>query len=154
MDFEKHKERLHLELDRFAEMLGEVLPKYLMLMKKKNPSDAELQELGELEHTLIEVNAKIAELKNKLDHDLFGETLDEYFKLKQEAASGDIAAKKRFDKLREVFKESLKDDTFFNWNWFFDFVQFFSKLLEIHAFENGSLHISPFTTNGLFISFV
>jgi hypothetical protein len=116
MDFEKHKERLHLELDRFADMLGEVLPKYLALMKKKNPSDEELQELGELEHTLIEVNAKIAELKSKLDHDLFGETLDEYFKLKHEAATGDITAKKRFDKLREVFKESLKDDTFFNWN--------------------------------------
>jgi hypothetical protein len=116
MDFDKHKERLHLELDQFAVILGEIMPKYLALMKKKNPSDEELQELGELEHTLIEVNAKIADLKNRLDHDLFGETLDEYFKLKKEAASGDIAAKRRFDKLREVFKESLKDDTFFNWN--------------------------------------
>lgn len=116
MDFEKHKERLHAELDRFALMLGEVLPRYLELMKKKNPNSEELQELGELEHTLIEVNAKIAELKSKLDHDLFGETLDEYYKLKEQASSGDVEAKRRFDKLREVFMESLRDDTFFNWN--------------------------------------
>ncbi len=116
MDFEKHKERLHAELDRFALMLGEVLPRYLELMKKKDPNEAELQELGELEHTLIEVNAKIAELKSKLDHDLFGETLDEYYKLKEQATEGDVEAKRRFDKLREVFMESLQDDTFFNWN--------------------------------------
>lgn len=116
MDFGKHKEKLHAELDRFALMLGEVLPRYLELMKKKDPNSEDLQELGELEHTLIEVNAKIAALKSKLDHDLFGETLDQYFKLKREAAEGDISAKKRFDKLRDVFKESLRDDTFFNWN--------------------------------------
>lgn len=116
MDFEKHKERLHAELDRFAAMLGVVLPRYLYLMKKQNPNAEELQELGEIEHSLIEVNAKIADLKSKLDHDLFGETLDQYFKLKKLASTGDIDAKKRFDKLRDVMMASMRDDTFFNWN--------------------------------------
>lgn len=116
MNFDKHKERLNEELDRFVLMLGEVLPRYLELMKKSEPSEDELKELGDIEHALIEVNAKIADIKNRLDHDLFGETIDHYFKLKKQATAGDIDAKKRFDALREMFLESMKDDTFINWN--------------------------------------
>lgn len=115
-EFEKHKALLNKELDRFTVMLSEILPRYLELMKKDNISKEEVTELGDIEHFLIEVNAKIAEIKNKLDHDLFGETIEEYYKVKERARRGDIDAKKRFDKLRRTLSESIKGDLFFNWN--------------------------------------
>lgn len=115
-EFEKHKELLNRELDRFTHMLSEILPRYLELMKKEDISKEELTELGDIEHFLIEVNAKIADIKNKLDHDLFGETIEEYYKVKERAKKGDVEAKKRFDKLRTALHDSIKGDTFFNWN--------------------------------------
>jgi hypothetical protein len=116
MEFERHKKLLNKELDKFNLILGELLPRYIELMKKEDITDAETKELGEIEHFLIEINSKIANIKSKLDHDLFGETMDEYYKVKQQAKKGDVEAKKRLDKLRETFSESIKGDTFFNWN--------------------------------------
>jgi hypothetical protein len=51
-----------------------------------------------------------------LDHDLFGETMSEYYKVKAKATAGDQNAVKKLEKLREVFSESIKSDLFFNWN--------------------------------------
>jgi hypothetical protein len=116
MKFEKNKKKLNRELDRLSILLSEVLPRYIQLMKIDEPSLDELKELGEIEHSLIEVNAKITAIKNRLDHDLFGEAIDEYYKLKNRASAGDIIAKKKFDALRERFGEKIKGDTFFNWN--------------------------------------
>lgn len=116
MEFEKHKKLLNEELDHFNMMLAEILPRYLELVRKTDVDEVELKELGEIEHFLIEVNAKIAEIKSKLDHDLFGETLDEYYKVKHKALAGDPVAKKKLVKLRDSFSESIKGDVFFNWN--------------------------------------
>lgn len=116
MEFERHKKVLNRELDQFNLILSEILPRYISLMKKDDISGVELKELGELEHFLIEINGKIAEIKTKLDHDLFGETMDEYYRVKQMAMAGDSTAQKRLEKLRETFSESIKGDTFFNWN--------------------------------------
>lgn len=116
MEFEKHKKLLNDELDHFTMMLAEILPRYLELVRKTDVGDEELKELGEIEHFLIDVNAKIAEIKTKLDHDLFGEALDEYYKVKNKALAGDPSAKKKLVKLRASFSESIKGDLFFNWN--------------------------------------
>ncbi|MBL4862337.1 MAG: hypothetical protein JKY09_04900, partial [Crocinitomicaceae bacterium] len=59
MEFEKHKKLLNKELDQFNLILNEILPRYIKLMKKGDSTDAELKELGEIEHFLIEVNGKI-----------------------------------------------------------------------------------------------
>lgn len=114
--FERHKVLLNQELERFSIQLGEILPRYIALMKKRDITDEELKELGELEHFLIEINAKLAEIKTKLDHDLFGEAMDEYYRVKQLAINGDADAKRRFDKLRKAFLENVKGETFFIWN--------------------------------------
>jgi len=116
MEFEKHKNTLNRELDQFNEILGQILPRYVDLMQSKELSESEVQELGQMEHYLIEVNGKIAEIKHKLDHDLFGETLEVYYKTKEEANKGDERAIKRLEKLKKVFSNSIKGDTFFNWN--------------------------------------
>ena len=60
MAFEKHKRLLNHELDQFNVILGEILPRYVELMHKEELSSNEVKELGEIEHYLIEVNAKIA----------------------------------------------------------------------------------------------
>ena len=116
MEFEKNKELLNRELDQFNAILGRILPRYIELMHRDELSDKESSELGNIEHYLIEINGKIAEIKYKLDHDLFGETLDYYYQVKEKATQGDVAAQKKFKQLRQSLKDSLKDDTFFNWN--------------------------------------
>ena len=116
MGLEESKRILNQELDQFNSILGEILPRYITLMKKKNATPAEEQELGDIEHFLIEVNAKIAEIKNKLDQDLFGETMNHYYEAKQAAQEGDVEAQKRLVKLRKVFLESVQGEDFFNWN--------------------------------------
>ena len=116
MGLDEHKKLLNRELEQFNSILGEILPRYIKLMKKKGTSVEEEKELGEIEHFLIEVNAKIAEIKNKLDQDLFGETMNQYYEAKQAAIGGDADAQKRVKKLRKVFLESVQGDDFFNWN--------------------------------------
>ena len=116
MEFERHKNLLNKELDQFNLILSEILPRYIELMKKDNINASELKELGELEHFLIEINGKIASIKTKLDHDLFGETMDEYYRVKEKAAKGDLAAQKRLHQMRDTLSSSIQGDTFFNWN--------------------------------------
>jgi hypothetical protein len=116
MGLEKHKKLLNRELDQFNSILGEILPRYVLLMKKKESTVEEEKELGEIEHFLIEINAKIAEIKSKLDQDLFGETMNQYYKAKSAAENGDENAKRRMEKLREVFLESIQGDEFYKWN--------------------------------------
>jgi hypothetical protein len=116
MSLDEHKKQLNQELEQFNSILGEILPRYLTLMKKKNASMEEERELGEIEHFLIEVNAKIAEIKNKLDQDLFGQTMNQYYAAKQAAMNGDAEAQRRLSHLRSVFLESVQGDEFFNWN--------------------------------------
>jgi len=116
MSFKKHKQLLNQELDRFNSLLGEILPRYVMLVRKEDCSDEELTELGEIEHYLIEVNSKIASIKNRLDQDLFGETMDLYYKVKCEAEKGNPKAQKKFEQLKSSLHASIKGDMFFNWN--------------------------------------
>lgn len=116
MNFNRHKELLNKELDQFNAILSELLPRYIFLIRKKDTSEDETRELGEIEHFLIEVNAKIAAIKHKLDHDLFGETMDIYYKVKAEALKGNPVAKQRLEKLRVSLSESIQGDLFFNWN--------------------------------------
>jgi len=107
---------LNKELDRFNILLGEILPRYIDLVRKGNPTEDETKELGEIEHFLIEINSKIAAIKNRIDQDLFGEAMDIYYKVKAQAEKGNARAKVKLDKLRESLKESIKGDAFFNWN--------------------------------------
>ncbi len=116
MDFNQHKAKLNKELGEFIEILNTLLPRYSQLLNKEKLIPNELSELGEIEHFLIEINGKISEIKNKLEHDLFGHSLDIYYKLKEKAKSGDLNAKLKLDKLREKFDESLKGETIMIWN--------------------------------------
>jgi len=116
MSLDEHKKLLNRELEQFNSILGEILPRYIDLMKKTGASDEEEKELGDIEHFLIEINAKIAEIKNKLDQDLFGETMNHYYAAKEAALNGDPEEKKRLGKLRKIFLESVQGEDFFNWN--------------------------------------
>ena len=116
MDFQANKDELNKELERFVALLGEVLPKYVSLLQKKDLDKEELQELGEIEHYLIQVNAQIAEIKEKLEQDLFGHTLDTYYKLKKRFLNGDLKAGEKLEKLQTIFQESLDGGTLINWN--------------------------------------
>ncbi|MFT7343751.1 MAG: hypothetical protein ACI9XP_000326 [Lentimonas sp.] len=116
MNFSDNKDEINRELKQFINTLNELLPRYSMLLKKTETSGKELQELGEIEHFLIEINAKITEIKNMLEHDLFGHSLDYYYKLKAKVKSGDLEAVNKFERLKESFNESLKGDTLIIWN--------------------------------------
>lgn len=116
MYFQQNKDAINRELDQFILLLNETLPRYSTLLKKQNLAIEELKELGEIEYFLIEVNAKITEIKTKLEHDLFGHSLDLYYKLKQKAKSGDEISRQKFEIMRDSFNESLKGDTIINWN--------------------------------------
>lgn len=115
-DFEQHKEALNKKLEKFIQLLDELLPRYVFLLKKTNISEKELTELGEIEHYLIEVNAKISGIKNMLKEDLFGHSLDVFYKLKQQSNKGDSLAKAKYERMRQIFQESLKSDLIFIWN--------------------------------------
>ena len=112
----EHKKTLNQELDQFNSILGEVLPRYISLMKMKYPSKEDEKELDEIEHFLFEVNGKIAEIKTKLDQDSFGEILNLYYKTKQEVKNGDPIAKKRLAKLRVLFSDYIHSEDIFIWN--------------------------------------
>jgi len=116
VNYKRNKDALNKELEQFISTLNELLPRYSFLLRKRTMTSGELSELGEIEHFLIELNSKITEIKNMLDHDLFGHSLDIYYKLKQKAMSGDYEAKQKLDRMRESFEESLIGGTLFQWN--------------------------------------
>ena len=116
MKFKDKRDQMNSELERFISTLNEMLPRYADLVKRDNLSAEELTELGEMEYFLIEVNAKIAELKKLMDHDLFGLSIDLYYQLKAKATSGDRNAKLKLDKMRDSFNESLKSEKVMFWN--------------------------------------
>ncbi len=115
-DFSRNKDDLNRELEQFISTLNTLLPRYSLLLKKPRLNTVEVKELGEIEHFLIEINAKITEIKNMLEHDLFGHSIDYYYQIKRKAKNGDFEAKLKLEKLREAFNESLKGDTLVNWN--------------------------------------
>lgn len=116
MDFEAYKKELNRELDRIVELLQVTLPRYAELIKKENISNLELSELGEIEYYLIELNGKIADLKKQLEFDLFGLSLDTYYKLKTKANNGNVDAAKKAEMMRKAFNKSLKENQFIIWN--------------------------------------
>jgi len=111
MNFKQNKDDLNRELEQFISTLNELLPRYSYLLRKSAISSEEITELGDIEHFLIEVNSKITEIKNMLEQDLFGHSLDVYYKLKHKALYGDFVAQKKFTRMREAFEEALKDGT-------------------------------------------
>jgi hypothetical protein len=116
MNFQDKRDQMNSELEKFISSLNEVLPRYALLLKKTNLSADELTELGEMEYFLIEVNAKIAEIKKVLSHDLFGLSIDLYYQIKAKAKTGDVKAKIKMDKMRDTFNESLKTEAIIHWN--------------------------------------
>lgn len=115
-NFEQSKEDLNRELKKLVNTLNEMLPRYTLLLNKSELSRDEIEELGEIEHFLIGLNAKISDIKERLQQDLFGHTLDRYYKLKPAAESGDPDARAKVDRLRKVFEEQLEKGQIISWN--------------------------------------
>jgi len=116
MKFKDKRDQMNKELERFISTLNEMLPRYSELLRSENLSNKDLTELGEIEYFLIEVNAKIAEIKKLLDHDLFGLSIDVYYQTKAKAMTGDIKAIAKMEKMRQTFNESLKAEKIIHWN--------------------------------------
>ena len=114
--FEEQKDALNRELKNLIEQLNQMLPRYTVLLNKKDLSREEVSELGEIEHFLIGLNSKISEIKERIQQDLFGHTLDRYYKLKSEAEQGDEDAKLLMERLKGIFEEHLEKGTIINWN--------------------------------------
>lgn len=115
-DFKLNKEALNKELERFMSILDEILPRYSLLLEKQNISASELKELGDIEHYLIEVNAQITAIKNMLEQDLFGNSFDTYYKLKNKAKLGDKNSLVKLERMRDNFEKLFKEGAIFNWN--------------------------------------
>jgi len=116
MDFNQNKKTLSRELEQFSEILNQLLPRYTKLITTSKITTEQLKELGDIEHFLLDVTAKITELKHLLDQNLFGHSLDLYYKYKEKASLGDVSAQLKLERLRNFFTESLKSKSFINWN--------------------------------------
>lgn len=116
MNFRQNKDALNRELEQFIATLNELLPRYSNLLRKPVLSNDELGELGDIEYFLLEVNTKISSIKNMLEHDLFGHSLDVYYKLKQKALDGEVVSQLKYNRMRESFVDSLKEGSIINWN--------------------------------------
>jgi hypothetical protein len=115
-DFKSNRKELDEELEKFMRLLEELLPHYHQLLKKTELSHDELTRLGEIEHYLIGVNAKILEIKKRLEQDWFGQSLHTYYKTKQDAFSGDPQAKLKLERMRDAFAEALKAGEIMSFN--------------------------------------
>jgi len=116
MGFKEQQAAIQRELDRFIDLLGVLLPRYSRLLKRDDLTEQELHELGEIEHFLIGVNGRISEIKQLLEEDVFGHSIDYYYKLKHRAEKGDESAIRKMHKLRDAFNESLQAGTMIHWN--------------------------------------
>lgn len=116
MGFKEQQAAIQRELDRFIDLLGILLPRYSGLLKRTDLSEKELNELGEIEHFLIGVTARVTEIQQLLEQDVFGHSLDLYYKLKHQARLGDENAALKMHKLRDTFKETLKNGGIMRWN--------------------------------------
>ena len=76
----------------------------------------EKHELDNTEQFLLEINTKIAKIKNTLYQDLFGETMNLYYRVKAKANLGDLNSKMHLERLRTKLQTSIEGDHFFNWN--------------------------------------
>jgi hypothetical protein len=114
-EFKNTKKELDKELEQFIKLLNKILPQYHLLLKRTDLSKEELKNLGDIEHYLIGVNAKIMEIKGKLEQDLFGQSLHVYYSLK-EAKNGDPTSKLKLEKMREAFVEALESGDVMNYN--------------------------------------
>ncbi len=115
-EFSKHKNELDRELERFMSLLNQILPHYHTLLKQESLDPNELKRLGEIEHYLLGVNNKIMEIKSQLEQDLFGQSLNTYYKLKEESINGNPNSKLKLEKMREIFAEALKLGEMVNYN--------------------------------------
>jgi len=115
-NFENSQKELDRELALFISLLNKILPQYHKLLNRKDLTKDELKELGDIEHYLIGVNAKIMEIKGKLEQDLFGNSLHTYYKLNDGAKNGDPISKLKLEKMREAFVVALESGEVINYN--------------------------------------
>jgi hypothetical protein len=115
-EFKNTKKELDKELEQFIKLLNKILPQYHQLLKRSDLSKEELKNLGDIEHYLIGVNAKIMEIKGKLEQDLFGQSLHVYYSLKENAKNGDVTSKLKLEKMRAAFVEALESGDVMNYN--------------------------------------
>jgi hypothetical protein len=115
-DFKEQQGALDKELERFIELLNQLLPKYNSLLKKENLDKNELVRLGEIEAYLLSVNSKIMKIKGELEQNLFGKSLDTYYKLKSQAIEGNPQSRLKMEKMRDAFSEALQAGDIINLN--------------------------------------
>lgn len=116
-NFEKYQADLNRDLNQLIAILDELLPRYSLLLEKRDITSQELTELGTIEHYLIEVNSKITLIKTKLGKDLFGHSLEVYYRLKtQNIIQQEDATFQKLEQMRNIFSKSLKEGIIFNWN--------------------------------------
>ena len=115
-EFKNTKNELDKELEQFIKLFNKILPQYHQLLKKTNLNKEELKNLGDIEHYLIAVNAKIMEIKGKFEQDLLGQSLHAYYSVKENARNGDPISKLKLEKMREAFVEALESGDVMNDN--------------------------------------
>jgi hypothetical protein len=115
-NFQEQQGALDKELERFIELLDQLLPKYQFLLKKDQLDQVELVRLGEIEIYLLSLNSKIMKIKGELEQNLFGKSLDTYYKLKNQAIEGNPQSRLKMEKMRDAFSEALQAGDIINLN--------------------------------------
>jgi len=115
-NFHEQQGALDKELERFIELLDQLLPKYQFLLKKDQLDQAELVRLGEIEIYLLSLYSRIMKIKGELEQNLFGKSLDTYYKLKNQAIEGNPQSRLKMEKMRDAFSEALQAGDIINLN--------------------------------------
>ncbi len=116
MTLREQQAAIQKELDRFVELLKVVQPRHALLLKKEDLNELETKELGDLEYFLMEVNAQIAVIKQRLENELFGRGLQTYYQTKSLANSGNENARRKLGRLRKSFENALDNGSIICWN--------------------------------------
>ena len=114
-NFDKYMGNLRYDIEKVLDQVRSILPKYAELKSKVNLSPEEKKQLGDIEYILIEASPYIEDLHNLIKKDLFGNSLDYYYAMKNKAKGGSIQAKEELDRLRKfIMADFFENDEILN----------------------------------------
>ena len=108
-DNKENKEELKAEATALMKKLEPFMERTKELLKTKNHSTEELEELYRLWKVFNKVWPVLETLGNFFGENAYKQQVSAYYHIKELAARGDIKAQKAIEELKPLFEEALKE---------------------------------------------
>jgi hypothetical protein len=108
------QQKMNYEMEQFTSIIQQLLPKYIALVEKPTLSLQETYELGEIEYSLVEINDKLNCIREQITRNLFGYSLDNYYKLKKYFVDSNLEMK--LNHLKKTFESEIREGDIIIWN--------------------------------------